>query len=272
LHKSKNDAQLANPQPGDFKPGDPIPQRNDGVKLYVLRGLGDILALSVQDPAVMTKDQEKKIILALAQFIERPPTVNKNSSAEEIEGARMLRREAIRALAFGHSPSIAGNDKTQPALVLLRVVANDGQVPEPRMDERVEAAVGVLRLSPELDKTYQQEYAVYQVGLFVEVFGEFVIKNKRDMNMKPVKIYAAKMVEALDPLRTSKNATVGKIASQCYNLLARVETEGDLNNNLLTNYDTWIEGNPVNKDTLFAGVKDSTVKPANRPAGDVPDK
>jgi hypothetical protein len=267
----QNDAKVqAAVKTGDWKAGDIMPQRNDGVKLYVLRGLGEMLALPGQNPPVVTKDQEKKIILALAQFVERPPTVDKNSAAEEIEGARMLRREAIRALAYGQSPSIAGNDKTRPALVLLRVVANDGLAPEPRMDERVEAAVGVLRLSPELDKTYQQEYAVYQVGLFMEVFGEFVINHKNEM--KPVKVYAAKLVDALEPLRMSKNAAVAKIAEHCINLVSKVELEGNLNNNLLTNYDTWIEGNPVNKDTLFAGVKDSTVKPANRPAGDAPEK
>jgi len=250
-------------------------KRNDGVKLYVLRGLGEMLALQDQNPPGLNNGQEQKIILALVQFIERKtePLLGKGAPAEEIDGWRALRREAVRALANGRLAALPNNDKTQPGLLLLRVMARDGVTPEPRMDERLEAAIGVARLSPERTKTYQQEYAAYQLGLFVDALAGYAGQAKEEQ--KPMKVYAARLLDALDGMRTPTNKdTVGKIVNETYRLLRPLETSGttvDLATQRNT-YGQWMTTNLPKKDSLFEGVKDATVKPANRPEDEAPEK
>ena len=66
---------------------------------------------------------------------------------EEIDGFRYVRREAIMALAQCRYPTLA--DKTHPTWLLLKSAVRDDIHPEPRLDERVEAAIGVrLRSAP----------------------------------------------------------------------------------------------------------------------------
>jgi hypothetical protein len=249
-------------------------KRNDGVKLYVLRGLGEMLALQDQNPPKLSKDQEAKVVLALCQCIEREALLAKSSTAEEIEGWRALRREAVRALATGRLASLPGNEKSRPGLVLARVMANDGVKPEPRMDERVEAAIGIARLSAERDKTYQPEYAVYQVALFVDALAAYVPQAKEEK--KPIKVYAARLFDALEAMQTSnpKSEAVKMVVGKCANVLLSIETssEGTVNVKAVSDFENWLAANPPKKDSLFEGVKDATVKPANRPAEEAPPK
>jgi len=249
-------------KPTDFR-------RNDGVKLYVLRGLGEMLALQSQNPPVLAKGQDAKIIDVLTKFIERKPPVEKNAPAEEVDGCRTLRREAVHALANGHVLP------PHSALVLLRVTARDGLAPEPRMDERVEAAIGVLRLSFE-DKTYQPDYAAYQVALFVDALGASVVKLKEEQ--RPLKIWAARLIDAMEAMKAeatkpnTKNDAVVKVVDQCVTVLRGLEDKGTLNPATVTAFDTWLSSNPVAADSLFKGVKDATVKAANRPEDEPPEK
>jgi hypothetical protein len=250
----------------DAKPGDL--RRNDGVKLYVLRGLGEMLAFQEQNPPVLRKGQDVKIIEALTAFIERKPPLEKNAAAEEVEGYRALRREAVRALANGRVMP------QQSALVLLRVMARDGFTPEPRLDERVDAAVGVLRLNIEANKDYQPDYAAYQVGLFVDALGTSIPKAKEEQ--RPLKAWAARLIDGFDALKAgatkAKNDTAVKVADQCVKLLQPMEDKGTLNPAAVVELDNWLSANPPKSDSLFKGVKEATVKPANRPEDEAPEK
>src|SRR5262249_53225855 len=156
---------------------------------------------------------------------------------EEVEGFRVLRREAVKALAQYRAPSI--KDQARPALVLLKVVARDGFQPEPRMDERVEAAIGVARMKPDIDQTYQREYAAQQLGLFVVDFAYRY--NTRDRaEMKPWAVQAARLSDALEVMKAeSKNPYVAKAVDDGIRLvLRRIEGKGDVPPNDLTTYNS----------------------------------
>jgi hypothetical protein len=238
------------------------PRRNDGVKLYALRGLGKMLALQDRNPPVLKKAQEDDIQVALTQFVERKPLLDKNPTSAEVDGWRALRREAVRALAHGRQATVG---KAQPGMALLRVMAKDGVTPEPRMDERLEAAIGVCRLSPERDKKYQPEYAVYQLGLFVDALVDYVGKAKEEH--KPMKVYAARLLDALEGMRVAnpKNDAVTKAVAQCLPLLAPLQEKGTITNPASQdNFIRWLAANPPKKDSLIEGDKAATVKAANR--------
>jgi hypothetical protein len=239
------------------------PRRNDGVKLYALRGLGKMLTLQDRTPPVLKKATEDDILIALTQFVERKPLLDKNPTSPEVDGWRALRREAVRALAHGRQVTVG--PKAQPGMVLLRVMAKDGVTPEPRMDERLEAAIGVCRLSPERDKKYQPEYAAYQLGLFVDALVGYVGKAKEEQ--KPMKVYAARLLDALEGMRVAnpKNDSVSKVIAQCLPLLAPLQEKGTITNSASQDlFIRWLAANPSKKDSLIEGDKGATVKAANR--------
>ena len=106
-------------------------EQNDGVRFYVLRGLRKLLAF-VRPPdmtPVLTKAQQTSCAEAIVEFLEKRKGPAKNASPEEIDGFRLLRREAIRSLSQIHMPSV--NDKVRPALVLARFAGNDEGIKPP---------------------------------------------------------------------------------------------------------------------------------------------
>src|SRR5205807_6363610 len=131
----------------------------------------------------------------------------------------------------------------------------------------------VARLSPERTKGYQQEYAAYQLALFVDALAGYAGQAKEEQ--KPIKVYAARLLDALNGMRTPTNKdTVGKIIDHTYGLLNPLETSGTTVD-LATQrnaFGQWINTNLPKKDSLFEGVKDATVKPANRPEEEAPEK
>ncbi len=95
----------------------------------------------------------------------------------QIDGFLLVRREAIAALAQDRYPTLP--DKSRPAWLLLKVAANDGIPAVPRLDERIEAAIGVAHAQPDLDKDYQPDYAAYQLGLFATDFTAHYAQSKQ---------------------------------------------------------------------------------------------
>ena len=166
-------------------------------------------------------------------------------------------------------------DKERPGMTLLRIMARDGFTPPPRIDESVEAAIGVARMraTPELDgKDYQPEYAAFQLAQFTEYFVKYYLSNIFDpkekatsVEQRPYRIYAARMMEALEAMKAAdvKNAYVAKAVDECRKLLAMVEKGEQVVKTL--DLEEWLKNNPPPKQGLFQGVADSTVKPANRP-------
>jgi hypothetical protein len=241
------------------------PNQLDAVKYWAFRGLHNLLAIPVPmppDPPVVTKAQEDKAVAALIEFIQRKAPFTPGTPRAEIDGFRVVRREAIRALAAAHNLT-AGNPR--PALVLLRVVGKDASVvPEPRLDERLEAAVGVGRVRAAGDKAYNPDYAAWVLGRFIVDFVNAANGNstttKTAERVRPWKIDAARLGESLDLMKIDAkgNKYVQDFLSRALPLLGQVEAGRQPDPTALN---TWLSGNePMNKE-LFKDVPGSAVKP-----------
>jgi hypothetical protein len=260
--------EVARPRTGVPRGG----ERNDGVVYYALLGMRELLAVpnpAAPSPPVLTAERELRLTKLLSAFVTKPMKFVKETPKDEFEGYRTLRREAVRALAYCRAPSLKGTER--PGMVLLRVAANDGVTPEARVDERLEAAIGVARMREASDgKEFQPEYAAFQLGQFLDYFASYYAENglkKDDKELRPFRIYSTRLLEALDAMNTeTKNAYVGTAVAQYRKLLTTMEKGDPIRTLDLTR---WLDANPPKKDSLFQGVAESTVKPANR-RGDGP--
>jgi hypothetical protein len=228
----------------------------EGAKYWALKGLQQLVNAPVQDPPVLNKERKEKVVKALIDFISRKAKFLPNTPRTEIEGYRVLRREATSALNNCAIPTLS--DGTRPALVLMRLMANEGFTPEVRMDERVEAAIALARMQPDQDKNYNPEYAAQQIGLFLEQFtGHIQGENKEKL---PWKVFSARMIEALEGMKaTWKNAYVTEIVNESLKLLARLEGGNIADPVPLANL---VREKLPASGQLYKDVKDSAVKPA----------
>jgi hypothetical protein len=244
------------------------PKQPDAVKYWACRGLRNLLAIPVPmppDPPVVSKAQEEKAVAPLIEFIQRKPPFTSGTPRAEIDGFRVVRREAIRALAEAHNLT-AGNPR--PALVLLRIAGRDASVvPEPRLDERLEAAIGVARVRSDGGKVYNPDYAAWVLGRFVVDFINAANGNsaatKTAERVRPWKIDAARLGEALELMKADAkgNKYVQEFLNRALPLLAGVES-GKQPGPDPTPLNTWLAGNePTNKE-LFKDVRESVLKTA----------
>ncbi|HTU22023.1 MAG TPA: hypothetical protein VMG10_28550 [Gemmataceae bacterium] len=246
------------------------PKQNDGVRYYVLRGLGTLLA-QVQPAdmtSVLSKQQQANCAEALVGFLEQRKGPSKNAPPEEIDGFRWLRREAIRVLAKIHTPAV--NDKVRPALVLARLAGNDESIQPPlRIDERVEAAIGLAHMKSTQDKQYQPDYAAGQIAKCLGAFAQMTedertgrTKKKDAPSTRPWRIDAVMLKDALAALKTDsgKNAYVSQMTARGTRLLDSIIAVKAIDPNELTWWNT-AQSDPPSKE-LFQGSADSVVKPA----------
>jgi hypothetical protein len=245
------------------------PKQTDAVRFYVLRGMSTLL-VQVQPgemTPVLSKDERARCATALVEFLEQRKGPDKHATTEEIEGIRWLRREAVRALAQIHVPTVS--DKVRPALVLARFAGNDGRIQPPtRIDERVEAAIGLARMQSSEDKRYQPEYAAGQIakclGAFAQMYNSELpnTKNAKDKQTRPWRVDAALLKDALAAMKTSneKNTFVVQIVDRGTLLLDKVIRGSDIDANELAWWSSPESDGPSKE--LFQGVADSVVKPA----------
>jgi hypothetical protein len=244
-------------------------EQNDGVHYCVLKAIETLLSQvqPQQSAPLLSKDQQAKCAEALVDFLEQKKGPSKNASQEEIDGFRFLRRQAIRALAKIHTPAV--DDKVRPALVLARFAGNDERIqPPPRIDERVEAAIGLARMEPGKDKQYQADYAAGQIG---KCLGAFSLAAQNDRNNKnegskgisihPWQVMSVQLKDALEAMKKNmgKNDYVAMVANRGAQFLNKTMT-GPTDANELT-YWRSSQSDPPSKE-LFQGSADSTVKPA----------
>jgi hypothetical protein len=234
----------------------------DGIRYWILRGLHDLLSLPPQSPPLF---DEEKVALALMEFLNQPPLVAAGAPQEEIEGFRMLRREAVRALAQTHAPML--KDKSMPALKLAQFAANDTSIqPPPRTDERLEASLGLARMRASKQvSNYQADYAAQQIGQFLTFFGNAANSNREEKfgfrRPEPWKIDAVRLAEALTAMKAEvKDPYVAQVVDVGLRITAAVKDRAVAAASDLS----WIldpEHAAPNKE-LFKGVPNTTVKPA----------
>ncbi len=240
-------------------------EQNAGVQYYILQAMGTLLA-QVQQPQatpLLSKDQQAKCAEAIVTFLEQKKGPAKNAPPDEIDGFRILRREAVRALAKIHTPAFS--DKVRPALVLAQFAGNDEHIqPLPRIDERLEAAIGLARMDPGKDKRYQADYAAGQIAKCLGEFAYVVSKERanKEASAHPWRIYAAQLRDGLEALKriNGKNMYVGQVSERATGLLKRVIEGAVIEGNELTWWRS-PQSDPPSKE-LFQGSPDSSVKPA----------
>jgi hypothetical protein len=238
------------------------PRYNDAIKYWAFKGLRDLMAIT---PPVLKKDAETKPAEALVEFLGQKRPISPITPVEEIEGYRMLRREAIRALAQNRLPTLP--NKANPPVVLLKLMANDGIAPEARIDERMEAAIGLARTEAQKDKDFQIDYALQQIALFLNDYVAFIKDNNKD-DQRPIKVYAARLSDALELLRAeSKDPENLKYFAKVVDdkqggikwLLEQIVLKGAQAD--AQNLVQLIEANPPKNKELFKGNPATAVKP-----------
>jgi hypothetical protein len=254
-------------------------QQNDAVKYYAFQGLRELLAQANQpNPTIFQskvgKQREVRCLEALVNAANRKVPGADDLPREEREGIRVVRREALHALAMNRRPGIL-DDKgalaLRPALVLLQAACADGFVPEPRLDERVEAAIGVARQSPKALDGYQADYAAFQLGWFTADFA----RASNTTAKESWRTSAARLIEAFEamkketaPLKEGKD--IGEILDQCLRVLTSIEKTGKGDPRDLA---SWLSGKQeLATKSLYRGVADSAIKNNATVNTETPDK
>jgi hypothetical protein len=240
-------------------------KQNDGVHFYALRGLRNLLALAQkqQTPPLLTKEEEAKCAEAIIAFLNHKPNLPAGAPQQEVDGFRILRREGIRALAQIRTPAFS--DKVRPALTLARFAGSDESIqPPPRVDERMEAALGLARMSSAQNKQYQPDYAA---GMIARSLGAFITeaeseREKTTDRTQPWKIDATHLIEALKDLKTDspKNDYVIKMVDRGTRLLEDIAKGRQLDAGQKTWFTT-SQSDPPSTE-LFKGAADTAVKSA----------
>jgi hypothetical protein len=251
----------------------------DGARYWALKTLRNLLALP-QPTQTLTREHEEKALAAVLKFLkDRNGTLPAEASPNEFEGFRMLRREAVRALAQGHYPRLA-DDKGRPALELLKIAVVDGVEPPPRLDERVEAAIGVARARADAENGYQPDYAAQQLGIFVYdfivLYNEEKKRAQKDQPVRPWAVYASRLYEALDAMNAqTKDPRVAAVVEASGRMLAEVE-KGTAGGDRLNPSDlkTLLLDDKAPKGPLYRGADDAKVTPGGKPPAktDKPDE
>lgn len=210
--------------------------RDDGAALYTLRGLKEMyrsLAVTLplrtdrekrNVPTALKPELEEKNLTLISNFIEKTPTFLAGAAPDEIQGYRLLRREAIRALAANGKAKLG---KTSPALTLARVLTRPRAQANPadafRLDEQVDAAIGLVQTRPEKD--FNSNLAAGLVGHFLsEYLAQYGDRaNNGEMKSFPFAYHAARLNTALTDWTTSANPGVKLLAQKAKTCLTALE-------------------------------------------------
>jgi hypothetical protein len=229
------------------------PAGNQGAQYWAARGLHDLLEKS---PTALNPEQMEKTAQALSEFVEKKVVFTQGAPEAEKDGYRSLRREAIRALALTRLPACA--DKAKPAWTLLKVMSASDIVPEPRMDERAEAAIGLARMRPPAKNEvgYQPDYAAQQIVAFGRDFGSFYQKEYRTSGL-PCRILAARLNDELKALKDEvKDPYIGEAVTELARALDRMERGDTVTPEALRD---WLESHKAPNQALFKSDPKTTL-------------
>jgi hypothetical protein len=222
-------------------------------------------------PAKAPKDQlQTQVVEALLKFLDEKLPLAPGATPDEVDGVRVLRREAIHALALTRAPAVTddkGKVAGRTAQVLLRVVRKEGFVPEPRWDEQVEAAIGIGWMQGKLYPDFQPDYALYNAAYAVVELAQQYTNEEGSKVDKGWRYHAARLAEAFDNLQKDAAANskdkalltyLNDVGRRAGAQLRLMETKGTADPAGLND---WLQNNPPKNDTLYKGVDDSKVAP-----------
>lgn len=242
---------------------------DDGMRLHALKGIRETykvirplaLAKSASERVTLKPETEARVAEALAKIIETPRIYPPDAPVEVTEGYRVLRREAIKALAQSRVP-IAGA-KGRTAFLLARMATANDIKPEPRFDERVEAAIGLLNMRPLPNdpNEFNLEANSYAFGVFlVEFFQKFSTRNDNDQEkLLPWKIYAARINDGFDSLKQEvKNPYVDEMASKIVGGLNDMEKS---EKGSVPQLGTFLQAKPPASLLIYKKIPGTEIKP-----------
>ena len=247
------------------------PGENDGVRLYAFRGIKEFLLIGrANDSSAFTnKDREARCVRVLLDYLARRPE-KLSGGKRELAALSYVRREAVAALGLTRLPAASTTEKKvttiqrMTAFGLLRVMRKDGIVPEPSIAEQVEAAIGVCQLRSKLCDEYQVDYAADQIGRFlVEFLSSYNGEKDKEVKTEPWKIHAARLIQALDELKTDTERSnfkvyMAKFVSQAQSPLNDIL--GGKNTPNPTELGTWLDNNKPTSTSLFKDRPDIVIK------------
>jgi hypothetical protein len=242
----------------------------DGVRYYLLRALANLMALPPQETPLLKKETEQKVTREALKIVEKKMTLPKAAPREEVEGYKMLRLQAVAVLAHARAPSLS--DKERPALALARVAVADPSIaPAPRLAERIEATIGLARLTARSkDADLQVDYAAEQIARGVLAFALAADKNidsrvldsKTSADTAPRargwKVDAARLIEAVELLKNSKNTYVQDVVRQAVKTIRPIEDNKQGDGGV---FGDWLDRNGAKAKSLFKSDDATTVKP-----------
>lgn len=153
---------------------------HDAIRVHAAKGMVEYFPAKAftkfekADKATLDKkERDKKRVDALLKYLNRPKP--ETTDPLQIEAHRFVRREVVTALAATGVPAITAYKGTLEAPVaagLVKVLAKKVQ-PEPSIQERLEAAIGVCQFTKYVDE-YDPKIGIYLVGeTLSDIFGEY---------------------------------------------------------------------------------------------------
>lgn len=234
----------------------------EGSRYYGLMGMRELMAKLVSKGGGFKVAKRKTdMVSALVAYIERQPPFMPTTEAE-VDGLRFMRREAIRALAEARVSRIAGDPNGHAALALARVAGKDKAInPEPRLDEQLEAAIGLCLLPADATGDLQVGYVSYLIGQFAHDFAQ-AYKDPRRSSRDPWKVFGGRFLDAMKEFvnthgREPSAKTLGALALK---VVEDVEKKSQtLNTGPLGQ---WTEKNTTGQQTIYKSDPKSAVVPA----------
>jgi PBS lyase HEAT-like repeat len=229
------------------------PTEVDGARYWAFRGLRELYGRSKTTQTVNDAARTTKVVEVLSKFIEKKWNLPPNPPLEIIDGARVVRREAVRALSEVRDP--------RGARALLKVLGNDQSlVPETRLDERIEGAVGIGWLRPDPKGDYQVGYATHHLGRLLVEFA--TAYGRRQGNREPWKVHGARLEESLRALVAAHptDPTVKAVAPPGLVIVTAIQGGSDPVTARST-LETWLNGNPPAQNSVFKSDPEAKVTP-----------
>jgi len=245
------------------------PDEDEATKLWALRGLKELLACGTPEKSIFQSgDRELNAIAAAQAFLARDIKKLPDDPAK-LEAIRYLRREAVRVLGSSRYATLpkAKDASGRTLWWLLKVARKDGMTPESSLSEQVEGAIGACHLS---GKDVNYDYVAHHVGAAIVDFAtEYGRKKGGDDTGLQWKFYAARLTNALTDLETHAKGTksagyVDEMISRSRKIAQSIEKGQEADPMPLQ---TWVRTKMPSSTTVYNGVADSTIKPADGAGG-----
>jgi len=172
------------------------PKVHDSVRLYAIKSLTEYMPItSLPDDVELTAGmaakmrKDAKYVDALAKFIETPIPAD-GVRGDQLAAKHFIRREGIIVLAQAGAPAVLAlkkpvkfdkKDNQAEGLVaptLLKVLAPKGLEPPAKLQEKIEAAVGLASMKTSHMSEYNQDLATYLIG---QTISEFISEYSVDL-------------------------------------------------------------------------------------------